>query len=136
MRQVGLHRNKLGQDLYAALVVGRNMHVHVPEKRVVSDARASLPAQHPLGGSGALFEAGPWATAEVASLNVECFVAPTASCLGDWQWKGKPLKQEHTEECTRVLWARGTKQGQRCAPSATSSERGTRRDGQTTMRSS
>ena len=38
-------RQVLGQNLDAALVIGRNVHVHVPEKRVVPDARNGLPAE-------------------------------------------------------------------------------------------
>ena len=50
------------QNLNAALVIGRNTHIHVPEKRVVSDTRTHLPVdsgQHALSGSGTFLES-PW----------------------------------------------------------------------------
>ena len=135
-------RQVLGQNLDAALVIGRNMHIDVPEKRVESDTRTRLPAnssQHALSGSGTFLESPrPWASGEVVSLQIKWFAAPAASRLGDWQWKGQPLQQQHPEEVwsTRVPWVRGTSPCQHCAPNATSTEHGAKRDGQSTLRSS
>ena len=135
----------LGQNLNAALVIGRNTHIHVPEKRVVSDTRTRLPAdsgQHALSGSGTFLESPRrGASGEVVSLQIKKFVAPAASSLGDRQWKGQSLQQATPgrgveEQCTRVPWVRGTRQCQHCAPNATSSEHGAKRDGQSTLRSS